>query len=91
VWQRLRDKPYENGAMLRLTEIALLVLPLAAFLAWRFAYGGRPLPAGFVLAAALALVLLAVALVWYGTDRALPNNAPYSPARLHDGQLVEPQ
>jgi len=77
--------------VLRLTEIALLVLPLLAFVTWRLLGGGRELPAGTVAAMGFALAVFAVALFWFGLDRVLPPNAPYVPAQVGaGGRIVGP-
>jgi len=53
--------------VLRLTEIALLVLPLLAFVTWRLLGGGRELPAGTVAAMGFALAVFADAgRLWAG-------------------------
>ena len=78
--------------MLRLTEVALLVLPLLAFVAWHFVGGGRQLPVRIVAAVGLALAVLAIALFWFGLDRVVPRNAPYVPARIGaDGRIIGPE
>lgn len=67
--------------MLRLTEAALMALPLAAFLLWSLLLRER-LPARVLLAGYAALALCAAALVWFGIGRSLAPGASYVPAHL---------
>jgi hypothetical protein len=74
--------------MLRVVEFALLLAPLAAFLAWRFlsASGG---PSNLLLASvAVAVFLLAGALFWLIGSEGLRHGAAYVPATLQDGRIV---
>ncbi len=78
--------------MLRLTELAHLVVPVLAYIAWRVVGGGRPLPRAAVAAASFALVVLALALGWFGAARVLPRNEPYVPAHLGaNARIVGPE
>jgi hypothetical protein len=74
--------------MLRLAEFALLLAPLAAFIAWRLldASGG---PSNFVLvSAAVAVCLIAAALFWLVDSEGLRRGTAYVPATLQDGRIV---
>ncbi len=74
--------------MLRLVEIALLLAPLAAVVAWRLldATGG---PSNRMLvAAALAVCVLAGALLWTVDTEGLRRGVAYVPATLQDGRVV---
>jgi len=74
--------------MLRLAEIALLLAPLAAFVAWRvsIASGG---PSNLLLAlAAIALCVLVATLIWLVDTEGLRRGAPYVPATVQDGRIV---
>ncbi len=79
--------------VLRLSEIALLLLPLR----WPSPLGaswveGAQLPGHAVTAAGFALAVCASALIWFGLSRALPPNAPYVPAHVgSSGQIVGPR
>jgi hypothetical protein len=74
--------------MLRLAEFALLLAPLAAFIAWRLldSSGG---PSNFVLfSAAVAVCVIAAALFWLVDTEGLRRGTDYVPATLHDGRIV---
>jgi hypothetical protein len=74
--------------MLRLAEFALLLAPLAAFIAWRLlaASGG---PSNLLLiSAAVAVCALAAMLFWLIDTEGLRRGADYVPATLQDGQIV---
>ncbi len=74
--------------MLRLAEFALLLAPLAAFMAWRLldATGG---PSNRLLVcAALAVLVLAGTLLWLTRTEGLRRGVDYVPATLQDGRIV---
>jgi len=74
--------------MLRLVEFALLLAPLAAFVAWRMlaASGG---PSNLLLiSAAVAVFVLAAALFWLVDTEGLRRGVEYVPATLQDGRIV---
>lgn len=78
--------------MLRLSEIALLLMPFAVFAAWRVLGRGRDVPGHALTAAGFALAVCASALIWFGLSRALPPNTPYVPAQLgHGGRIIGPK
>jgi hypothetical protein len=75
--------------MLRFAEVALLLAPLAAFLAWRLldATGG---PSNqLLISAAVAICVLAVILFWLVDTEGLRRGAVYVPAALEDGRVVQ--
>lgn len=74
--------------MLRLSEAALIAVPLAAFAIWalfvRDRFPAWALAAGFGL-----LALCAIFLVWFGVGESLAPGRPYVPAHLNaEGQVV---
>jgi hypothetical protein len=74
--------------MLRLAEFALLLAPLAAFIAWRMldATGG---PSNLLLGStAIAVCVLAGLLLWLTGTEGLRRGVVYVPATLQDGQIV---
>jgi hypothetical protein len=74
--------------MLRLAEFALLLAPLAAFIAWRLldASGG---PSNFLLfSAAAAVCVIAGVLFWLAYTEGLRRGVEYVPATLQDGRIV---
>ncbi len=74
--------------MLRVAEFALLLAPLAAFMAWRMldATGG---PSNFLLGSAVvAVLLLAGALFWLTDTEGLRRGTAYVPATFQDGRVV---
>ncbi|MDQ2805231.1 MAG: DUF6111 family protein, partial [Pseudomonadota bacterium] len=63
---------------------------LVAFAAWRLTIG-RGGPSGTaVAAAAIGIVLVGIALIWFGVRRSLPPDAPYLPAHFEHGRVVPP-
>jgi Family of unknown function (DUF6111) len=74
--------------VLRLVEIALFLLPFAAFVAWRVLLPKGP-STRVVAGAAAVLVLLAAALVWLSQDDTLPPGADYVPPHFEDGVIVQ--
>ncbi len=74
--------------MLRIAEIILLLAPLAAFIGWRVFMPGRKLSYGVIAAAAAALALMALVLVWLRTQDAAPPDAIYIPQHMENGQIV---
>ncbi len=73
--------------MLRLTELALLLVPFAAFAFWRLAGGGVP-SAGLLGGAAAAMLLLAAALIWFANHETLGPGQRYVPAHVENGQVL---
>ena len=74
--------------MLRLAEFALLLAPLAAFVAWRMldATGG---PSNqLLISAAVAVCVIAGVLFWLVDSEGLRRGKVYVPATLQDGQIV---
>jgi peptidoglycan/LPS O-acetylase OafA/YrhL len=74
--------------MLRLAEFALLLAPLAAFLAWRLldATGG---PSNRLLvSAAIAVAVIAAVLFFVVGSEGLRRGSAYVPASLQDGRIV---
>jgi len=76
-----------HGVM-RLTELSLILLPIALFALWRLAAAAAS-PRLLVLAA-LTLLCLAAALAWLGFGRAL-GPGRYVPAGLSGGEIVHGQ
>lgn len=74
--------------MLRLIELALFLSPFLAFAAWRYFYSDPGPSIRIVIVAACVVLILAVALVWLGADRAIPPNDAYAPARYENGRIV---
>jgi hypothetical protein len=74
--------------MLRLTEVALFLAPIVAFVVWRLTLARGGPPAGLVLAAACAVVALAAVLVWFGIERALPPDETYVPPHVQGGHIL---
>jgi hypothetical protein len=74
--------------MLRLVELALFLSPFLAFAAWRY-FSSEPGPSTrIVIAAACLIIVLAVALIWLGGDRAISPHDAYAPARYEDGHII---
>jgi hypothetical protein len=74
--------------MLRLAEFALLLAPLAAFIAWRLldARGG---PSNVVLVSAtVAVCVIAAVLFWLVDTEGLRRGTAYVPATMQDGRIV---
>jgi len=72
--------------VLRLTEVALFLAPLALLGAW-WLLGWRS--RWVVWAAVCSLAVLAAGLAWFGEAQQLPSAARYVPARvLPDGRIV---
>ena len=74
--------------MIRLAEVVLLLLPLAAFIGWRVLAPGRSVPVGAIVAAGVVLALLAVGLVWERQREAAPPDAVYIPRHMENGRIV---
>jgi hypothetical protein len=70
---------------MRLTELSLILLPIALFVLWRLAAAAAS--PRLLAMAALALLCLAAALIWLGFGRAL-GPGRYVPAGLQSGQVV---
>lgn len=74
--------------MLRLVEVGLFLVPFVAFGAWwLLANDGGPSPAMIGVTAG-AVLLLAAALVWFGTHETIGVGKAYVPARLQNGEIV---
>ena len=74
--------------MLRLAELALLLAPLAALVAWRvLAAVGGPSPAMLGIAAA-SLLLLAAGLLWLVVAEHHSRSGIYIPAHVEGGHIV---
>ncbi len=77
--------------MLRLSELALFLVPFLAFLGWRLL--GRAAAPPLYLVAALALWVLGggAAMVWFGLHQGLAPGSVYRPAHLEGGRIVPGQ
>jgi len=74
--------------MLRLAELALLLVPLIVYAIWRATAAAGGPPARALIAAGIAMALLAAALFWFaGTDR-MEAGQIYVPPRMEGGQIV---
>ncbi|MBV8094845.1 MAG: hypothetical protein JOY71_16675 [Acetobacteraceae bacterium] len=74
--------------MLRLAEVALLLAPIAALVAWRvLAAVGGPSPAIVGIAAA-TLLLLAAGLFWMSSAERNPPGGTYVPAHVEGGRII---
>lgn len=73
--------------MLRLVEIALLLTPLAGFVAWRWLVPEGPSPRVLALWAGV-LLALAVSLFWLSGEDTLPPGAVYVPPQIENGAVV---
>jgi protein-S-isoprenylcysteine O-methyltransferase Ste14 len=74
--------------MIRLAEIVLLLLPLAAFIGWRVLAPGRSVPIGAIVGAGVVLALLAAVLIWERQREAAPPDAVYIPRHIENGRIV---
>ncbi len=74
--------------MIRLAEVVLLLLPLAAFIGWRVLAPGRSVPVGAIMTAGVVLALLAAGLVWERQREAPPPDAVYVPSHMENGRIV---
>ena len=76
--------------MIRAAELALFLVPLAAYVLWRVTAARRQAgPSPWVLSVLLlGLLLLGGGLAWFGVHDRLPAGARYVPAQLRDGQVV---
>jgi Family of unknown function (DUF6111) len=74
--------------MLRLLELALFLSPFAALAIWRLSLprGGPSL--SVVVGCAVAVLLLAVGLIWFERERRMGPGTIYQPARLENGRIV---
>ena len=74
--------------MIRIAEIILLLVPLAAFVGWRvFSPGWTPSVAAIGAAAAF-LALMMGGLAWLEYQDAAPPDAIYIPRHIENGQIV---
>jgi hypothetical protein len=73
--------------MLRLAEFALLLAPLAAFIAWRVLDASGGPSNQLLIAAALAVCVIAGTLFWLIRTEGVRGGA-YVPATLQDGRIV---
>lgn len=73
---------------MRLLEVALFLVPFAAFAAWwLLAMNRGPSPAAVAIAAA-GLLVLALALIWFAEQGTLGPGQSYVPAQVEDGRIV---
>jgi hypothetical protein len=72
----------------RFAEIALLVLPIVVFVAWRLLAPAAGPPKLLVIAVTVTVAVMAVLLfvLWY--EDAAPPDAKYVPAQLQNGRIV---
>ena len=73
---------------MRLVEIALLVLPVVAYVIWRTQWPDRGPPRAFALFVVGAVVLMGVLLMVLRLEDAAPRDAAYVPSRIEDGRIV---
>jgi uncharacterized protein DUF6111 len=74
--------------MLRLVELALFASPFLVFAGWRYFASGSGPSIRVVAAAACVVIVLAVALLWLGEDRAISPHDAYAPARFENGHII---
>jgi hypothetical protein len=74
--------------MLRLVELALFLLPFVAFAGWRYFSSEQGPSIRIVIGAACVILMLAVALMWLGGDRAISPHDVYAPARYENGHVI---
>jgi hypothetical protein len=74
--------------MIRLFEIALLLAPLLAVIAWRIWAPGKAPTVAAIAAAGAALVLLVGGMVWLRFQDAEPPDAVYIPSHIENGVVV---
>jgi hypothetical protein len=74
--------------MLRLAEFALLLAPLAAFIAWRLLDRSGGPSNQLLISAAVAVCVIAGVLFWLVRAEGLRRGAAYVPATLQDGRIV---
>ncbi len=74
--------------MIRLTELILLLLPLAAFLSWRLLAPGQVPSTGLIGGTAVLLLILAGALVWLRTRDEVPPDSIYVPRHIENGKII---
>ena len=77
--------------MIRLTEIALLLLPIAAFVGWRVFTPGRPFSVGMIVAGGVFLGIMGAALLWLRAEDAAPPDSFYIPQHMENGRIVTGQ
>jgi hypothetical protein len=75
----------------RFVEISMLLLPLAAFVAWRLMSPAGGPPRMLVIGVTGTAVLLALALLVFWYEEAEPPGTNYVPARQENGQIVPPR
>jgi hypothetical protein len=74
--------------MLRLTELALFVVPLIIYAVWRATAATGGPPARALIAAGIAMALLAAALFWFATAERMEAGQVYVPPHLEGGQII---
>ena len=74
--------------MIRLAEVVLLLVPLAAFIAWRVLAPGKVPSVGLIVGAGAVLAILAGGLVWLRFEDASPPDAVYIPRHIENGVIV---
>ncbi len=74
--------------MIRFAEIALLLTPLAAFIAWRVMFPDRPLGRWPIIVGMLMVLVMAGGLVWLRAEDAAPPNSIYIPQHMENGAIV---
>ncbi len=70
-----------------LLGLALLLLPLGLYLAWR-GLSALPIPPVVVAATIGVLLALFATIAWYGFVRAIPAGESYRPAQLRGGRIL---
>ncbi len=74
--------------MLRLAEIALLLAPFGAFVAWRVLMPEGAPSRPFLVGLAALLVVMAALLAWLSRENTLAPGALYIPPHVEDGVIV---
>ena len=73
---------------MRFAEIALLALPMLAYVVWRTQWPDRGPPRAFALFVVGSVLLMGVLLVILRLEEAAPRDAAYVPSRIEDGRVV---
>jgi hypothetical protein len=77
-----------EASMIRLTELLLLLAPIADFIGWRVLAPGQVPSAGMIAGMAVLLAMLAGGLIWLRQQDAAPPDAVYIPRHIEGDRIV---